>query len=213
MERWFASDHHIRHENIIAFCNRPFESVAQMDEQLLEYHNAFVKPQDHVTFLGDVTLRRGGQQDKEWFVKEMRKYHGHKRLHLGNHDHFPIRTYLDAGFEKIYATWRDEQGLLFSHFPLHPTSLGSAVANVHGHIHQNRSPEPVMWIDKATQRLMSKPYINVCVEVTNYRPISYDELLERIKHAKGEFDGCKVGEEVIRSLKPTNSDSDERRQG
>lgn len=182
MKRWFASDHHIGHANIIGFAKRPFKDVGEMDEELLTYHNEFVKPEDHVTFLGDVTLRRGGAQDRLWFIKEMRKYNGHKRLHLGNHDHFPIKVYLDAGFEKIYATWRDEQGLLFSHFPLHPTSLGSAKACIHGHIHQNDSPSPAMRLGKDGKWII-QPYINVSVEVTNYHPISVEEVNARVDKA------------------------------
>lgn len=187
MTRWFCSDHHISHANIIRFASRPFKNVIEMDEELLTYHNAFVKPEDHVTFLGDVTLRRGGKQDRDWFIGEMWKYNGHKRLHLGNHDHYPMKTYIEAGFEKIYSTWRDEQGLLFSHFPLHPTSLGTAIANVHGHIHQNPGPPPVLYLDRKTEQVGCKPYVNVCVEVTNYRPICYDELMARVR--KGIEDG------------------------
>ena len=187
MTRWFSSDLHLSHGNIIGYTGRPFKDIREMDEQLLEAHNMFVKPEDHWSCLGDVTIRRGGRLDKEWFIREIRKYNGHKRLYLGNHDHFPIQTYLDAGFEKIYATWRDEQGILFSHIPIHPMSLGSARANVHGHTHQNpdypphvgKSKEGVKWC---------KPYINISVERTNYRPISIDEINERIRLVKEQYD-------------------------
>lgn len=185
MDRFFCSDHHLLHENIIKYGKRPFNHVTEMGERLLEYHNAVVRPSDHVSFLGDLTMLRGGRQNREWLIKEIRKYHGHKRLYLGNHDHFPIQVYLDCGFEKIYATWRDEQGILFSHMPIHTQSLGFSVkANVHGHIHQNKSPDPVIWIDKKTQEVRFKPYVNVCLEATGYRPISYDELEARIKGEK-----------------------------
>lgn len=163
-----------------------------MDDALVSYHNDTVKPQDHVSFLGDVTIRRGGRVQKEWFCKLIRSMHGHKRLYLGNHDHFPIQTYIDAGFEKIYATWRDEKGILFSHIPVHPQSMGSAIANVHGHIHQNPDFEPVMTIDKKTQRVVYRPYVNVSVEVIDYRPVQYDNLLHMIKMRKGEWEGVKV---------------------
>jgi len=147
-----------------------------MNDALVTYHNEIVKPQDHVSFLGDVTLKRGGKQDKEWFIAEMKRYNGHKRLYLGNHDHFPIKTYLEAGFEKIYATWRSEDGIIFSHIPIHPRSLGSAIANVHGHIHNIPDYDSAVIADRII------PYINVCVEVMDYRPISRCELLNRIKN-------------------------------
>ena len=185
---WLASDHHIDHENIIRFCGRPFHDVVEMNQKMLALHNETVKPQDHVYFLGDVTLRRGGKVDREWFINEVKRYHGHKRLILGNHDHLPTKTYLEAGFEKIYGTWRGLGSFIMSHIPLHPTSLGSASANVHGHIHQNHSPTPVLYIDKEG-RLKSKPYINVCLEATGYRPIHLDTVNKWIARVKDETEG------------------------
>lgn len=192
MERWFSSDLHLSHGNIIRYCSRPFKDIYEMDERLLTYHNELVKPEDHWSCLGDVTIRRGGRLDKEWFINTVRKFNGHKRLYLGNHDHFPIQVYLDAGFEKIYATWRDESGILFSHIPVHPNSLGAARANVHGHIHQNLSYPPYMGVDKETKRIWCKPYVNISVEVTNYRPINIDEINDRINKMKDEYDGVRI---------------------
>ena len=183
VHRWFSSDHHLSHGNIIKYQNRPFKNIYEMDEALLTYHNELVRPEDHVSFLGDVTIRRGGRIDKEWFKTEMRKYNGHKRLYLGNHDHFPIQVYIDAGFEKVYGTWRDESGILFSHIPVHPNSLGSANANVHGHIHGNPDYPPHQYTD-TEGHTRCKPYVNISVEVTEYRPISFDELEARIQKVK-----------------------------
>lgn len=200
MNRWFVSDHHLWHDNIIRFCKRPFSNVKEMNEALLTYHNAVVKPEDHVSFLGDVTLMRGGRQERELFINEVRKYNGHKRLYLGNHDHWPMKVYLDAGFEKIYATWRDQQGVLFSHVAIHPSSMGTATANVHGHIHNNQSGkfEPVIQIDKLANKIVYAPYINISVEVINYTPVHYDALTAMIAAARGEYHGSKVGPEVAR---------------
>lgn len=190
--RYFISDHHLFHENILKYCNRPFKDVKEMGEALLTYHNEVVRPEDSVSFMGDVTIRRGGRIDKEWFCREINKYNGHKRLYLGNHDHFPIQTYIDAGFEKIYATWRDEKGILFSHIPVHPNSLGSAKANCHGHIHQNPNYPPHVFKDQ-DGRTRYKPYINLSCEAVDYRPVSYDQLLAKIDAAKGEYEGHKLG--------------------
>lgn len=185
---WFSSDLHLGHENIISFCNRPFTNAREMDEALLDYHNMFVKPSDHWYNLGDVTMRRGGRQDQEWFINLIRKFNGHKRLLLGNHDHFAPEVYLRAGFEKIFATWRGFEGFILSHIPIHPASMGNAGANVHGHIHNNQGGDfpPVMHINKRTQEVILKPYINISVEVTDYHPITLEQVHERIKKAKGE---------------------------
>src|SRR6266496_3172970 len=171
---WFTSDHHFSHENIIKYSSRPFASAKEMDEALVENWNAVVKPEDHIYHLGDVTMIRGGRIQQEWFCNLIHSLNGHKRVFLGNHDHFPIEVYLRAGFEKVYATWRSYDKLIFSHIPIHPESMSSASGNVHGHIHTNPSPKPVLQLDK-DKKVLVKPYVNVCVEVTGYRPINLDE--------------------------------------
>ncbi len=148
MERYFISDTHFGHTNII-------------------------------THLGDVTMDRGGKGQQLKFKAFMERLNGHKRLHLGNHDHFPIKVYAEV-FEKVYATWRDDGGILFSHIPVHPTALGSAKANIHGHIHANKSPKPAERIGKYG-KTEYVPYVNISVEVTDYRPLHYDEILTRVK--------------------------------
>lgn len=158
-----------------------------MHDALLTFHNEVVKPNDHVSFLGDVTILRGGKFDKERFTHEIRRYNGHKRLYLGNHDHWPVKLYLEAGFEKIYATWRCEEGFICSHFPLHPRSLSSATANVHGHIHQHPAYEPIVFngreLDKQDQQPRVVPYINVSVEAVGYKPVNKDDILQQIRRA------------------------------
>lgn len=191
-DRWYISDHHLGHYNILKYGERPFKTLAEMHDALVQFHNELVKPQDHVSFIGDLTLKRGGRLDKEWISAEIKRYNGHKRLYLGNHDHMPVEFYRSIGFEKVYATWRSEEGFITSHIPLHPRSLGSATANVHGHIHQNPAYDPVVFeaneVDRGqkSRRKMPKrivPYINVCVEAVNYRPIHLDEILTIIRKA------------------------------
>lgn len=190
--RWFSSDLHLSHENIITYCKRPFANVREMDESLIVFHNELVKPEDHWTCLGDVTMKRGGKQEKEWFIRTVKRFNGHKRLFLGNHDHFPIQTYIDAGFEKIYATWRDDDGLLYSHIPIHPKSFSSARANIHGHIHEAKAYPPFHVTDEHGARVVTKPYINLSVEATNYRPVDHDQVKHLVQQAKSEWEGIKI---------------------
>jgi calcineurin-like phosphoesterase family protein len=184
-DRWYCSDHHLGHYNIIEYGERPFKNLAEMHDALVTYHNEVVKPQDHVSFLGDVTIKRGGRLDREWLIAEMKRYNGHKRLYLGNHDHMPVKVYLIA-FEKVYGTWRSEEGIICSHIPIHPQSVGNVIANVHGHIHQRPNFEPVKipkYVSKGGKQMPARvvPYINVSVEAINYRPIHLDEILAKIK--------------------------------
>lgn len=140
-----------------------WDRAEDADAYMQEMWNQTVQPGDHVWHLGDVSMNRTAVQQDQ-FIRFMRSLHGHKRLVLGNHDHFPMYVYTAAGFEKIVSYHR-HAGLVYSHVPLHPDGLASPkiIANVHGHIHERPSPPG--------------KYVNVSVEQINYTPISIDEVL------------------------------------
>lgn len=176
MEIWFSSDLHFHHLNIIRYCNRPFANPKEMNEYLVERHNAYVKPQDHWYNLGDVTMERDNQGRG---LEIVAKLNGHKRLIFGNHDHYAAKHYLKY-FEKVMAVQNIDR-IEFSHFPIHPLSMGSYLANVHGHIHDKPNYDPVLRVDKTTGRVWVQPYINISVEKTAYRPVSLDEIKTMIR--------------------------------
>ena len=50
---WFISDTHFGHENIIRFCNRPFQNAEEMNAELIRRWRETV-PEDGIVFhLGD----------------------------------------------------------------------------------------------------------------------------------------------------------------
>ena len=51
---FFTSDLHLGHENCIRLCNRPFSSIEEMDETLMENWNHKVTGTDTVYILGDL---------------------------------------------------------------------------------------------------------------------------------------------------------------
>jgi hypothetical protein len=53
MNIWFSSDTHYGHERIIELAKRPFSSVEEMDEVMIERHNARVRPGDQFFHVGD----------------------------------------------------------------------------------------------------------------------------------------------------------------
>lgn len=171
------SDTHFGHENIIHYCNRPFASASEMDEVLVDNWNRVVAPQDHIYHLGDVTMERGSKSgpQAQRLIRLIQRLNGKKRLILGNHDHFPVQVYLEAGFEKIRGTGRWLESCWLSHFPIHPQSLGRARACIHGHIHDSDTYRPALVEDRLV------PYWNVSVEVTNYTPVALEDLLVRLK--------------------------------
>jgi len=166
---YFISDTHFFHDNILKFTDkdgktiRDFSDVTEMNERMVEKWNARVKPQDKVYHLGDVAC---GVKKTSEFTELMYRLNGHLRLMLGNHDNITHPAY--KRFEKI-ELWTGgkfkDRGFVASHIPLRPDQFRGGEVNVHGHTHQN---------------LVEGPYINVCVEHTDYTPVHIDEIIARI---------------------------------
>ena len=173
---FFISDTHFGHENILTFKGsegeliRPFSSAEEMDELMVQRWNETVREGDHVYHLGDVTMDRK-------FLPILARLNGRLRLVRGNHDIFRTKFYLQY-FDEVYGV-RVLDNYIFSHIPLHPQSMGRFAGNVHGHLHNNPSPEPVMRLDKVSQKVTWAPYISVCVEQTLYRPLSFEEVRQK----------------------------------
>lgn len=165
---FFTSDSHFDHANFLKFKDdnlhpiRDFPSVEAMNELMIERWNSVVTPQDKIYHLGDVTFR------VKDFHKIVSRLNGHKRLVLGNHDD-PKNYELTRWFDKI-GIWRifKEENFVCTHVPIPPDQFRHKVQyNVHGHIHQNVIDDP--------------RYVNVCVEQTDYTPLSMDQLKARFK--------------------------------
>lgn len=186
VEKYIVSDWHLFHHNILEYAERPFKDVAEMNDALLTYHNELVKPQDHYYMLGDATILRGSPNGKQatMFKDLVRKFNGHGRIILGNHDHFLPQVYMEAGFKVIRGSGRWLDNILLSHYPVHPNSIGTATANVHGHCHEKPDLPPARSKGyKEDDPEIIRPYISVCVERTSYRPLSLEEVKSRIAEA------------------------------
>ena len=163
---WIISDTHFGHGNIIRYCNRPFETIKEMDETMMQNWNKTVKPEDTVWHLGDVYFHQGHSA--------LHCLNGRKFLILGNHDN-PKDQRLTKIFEEIML-WKNFRnfGLCFSHMPLHKEQFNfHGLQNVHGHVHDKDvdKDDMALYNGKSFNR-----YRNVCVEKTNYTPINIDEL-------------------------------------
>lgn len=67
---WFTSDSHFGHTNIMRYCFRPFLSVEEMNETILDNINAVVHPGDTLYHLGDWSFdktRRSNTNNAEVF--------------------------------------------------------------------------------------------------------------------------------------------------
>lgn len=80
-KKFYIADLHFGHKNSIKYDDRPFDSVDEMDAELVKRWNETVGPGDIVYVLGDMFW-----QPPKRAIETIRKLHGQKFLILGNHD-------------------------------------------------------------------------------------------------------------------------------
>jgi calcineurin-like phosphoesterase family protein len=180
---FFCSDHHFAHNNILTFKNwdgsmlRPgFIDVEHMNETMVERHNAVVKPEDRVYFLGDVAMGKRG-------LEYLSRMVGRKVLIKGNHDKESVNTYMKY-FDDIRGSHQFD-GMILTHIPIRPQSLGRWGTNVHGHLHSNNvllgDPPAGDEYEAEPKGQIDTRYFCVAMEQVNYTPISLEELKAAIK--------------------------------
>lgn len=185
---WFSSDIHFGHKNIIDFCNRPWETVDEMNEGIIENFNRFISPEDTLILVGDLCM---GKKDDS--IPLLARIKGRKIIVPGNHDPFHTsaekrewkrkewkqRYFDEGGINSIHPEQFncsiDGQRVRVCHFPytgdsqeedryanLRPVDEGHWL--IHGHVHD-------AWQVNGRQ-------INVGVDVWSYNPVHIDTIKE-----------------------------------
>lgn len=184
---FLVSDTHFGHAGVCRFtCDdgvtkiRPWTDPDEMDEAMVKAWNERVKPTDKVYHLGDVVINRKA-------LNILHRLNGDKVLIRGNHDIFKDEDYRQH-FRELRA-YHVMNGMILSHIPLHPESLGRFGVNIHGHTHQRR----VMKDNGYGGQVVDTRYHCVCVEQTpDFAPILFEDVLKRIEEEGGSV-GFKNG--------------------
>lgn len=198
--RWFTSDLHLYHGNILKYCPmRPYATVEEMNEMLVLNWNALVKPDDIIYCLGDFSMTI---KPVETFTSRL---NGYKILIHGNHDWTHpyhkksrgegkqerlIAEYKSYGWSEIHEQLIIElEGIgivRLCHLPYsgpkdhhvddkyakyRPSDDGTILLN--GHVHQS-------W--KMERSPLGTLMLNVGVDVHDMKPISELEVIELIKN-------------------------------
>jgi calcineurin-like phosphoesterase family protein len=183
---FLVSDTHFGHAGVCRFTHedtgvkiRPWTDPDEMDEDMVRMWNETVRPNDKVYHLGDVVINRKA-------LKILHRLNGDKVLIRGNHDIFRDEEYR-THFRELRA-YHVMNGMILSHIPIHPESLGRFGVNIHGHLHTRR----VMMDNGYRGQVIDPRYHCVCVEQTDFRPILFEDVIKRIKEEGGEV-GFKNG--------------------
>lgn len=178
MSKFFSSDQHFGHTQIIEYAKRPFSSLEEMHEKLISNWNECVKPKDTIFVVGDLSFMH--QKD---FGNVASRLQGNKILIRGNHDRYNIGTYVKYGFtvyEEVMMKLAGQKVRL-SHYPYaypwykRPFAFKSELRFmerrpkkvkdeflIHGHTH--------------TKKRMINNMIHAGVEAWNYYPVSESEI-------------------------------------
>ena len=78
---WFTSDMHLGHDKDFVTKARGFETVEEMNAEIIRRWNERVYPDDEVYVLGDLTLG-----DVEEGIRLIAKLNGYLHIMRGNHD-------------------------------------------------------------------------------------------------------------------------------
>lgn len=175
---YISSDSHFDHANVLKFIDektgiriRPeFDTIEEMNEEIIKRHNSVVSVNDTFYHLGDVGF------NKNKLNNILPRLNGKKRLVLGNHDGSTkdwFEMYFKY-FEKIMES-RRMGDVLFTHRPAFLGETEERIkASVFGHIHEKNIDDP--------------RYLNLSVEQINYTPISLDDIKEIYKNRGIEID-------------------------
>ena len=177
---YFTSDLHFDHQNIIKYCNRPFESVEEMNETIIANWNKTVRAKDTCYILGDVFM-----YNTEHARECLERLHGHKYLILGNHDPFSETPVPGPVFEwvKYYFKLRwDHKKFILFHYPI--VSWDGAARDISYHLHGHSHNGPEYNIE---QRAAGLKRYDVGVDANHFKPVSIEEIVAFFEE-KGEVE-------------------------
>lgn len=183
MKVFFTGDLHFGHENVLAFDNRPFESIEQMDAELIRRWNAKVGKGDLVYVLGDM-IWKTRNDDAPSLIKSL---NGQIILIKGNHDRFLHNAKAKAAlagikdYDDISVTLEDgtTRRCILSHY-FTPMYNGHRYQAIHLHAHSHFTDEADFEVDYA-ERLNKQgcknEIYNVGCMYWNYEPVTLDEII------------------------------------
>lgn len=175
---FFTSDTHFCHSRVIAYSERPFANVAEMNEALIHNWNSVV-PKDGIVFhLGDFCF--GSKKDWNEILDQL---NGSIHLILGNHDMRESRRGFMSRFASVQMERMIEVGdrrILLNHYPLLCYAQEKYYWQLFGHIHTNPRNNKILSRERM-QLLMPKQY-DVGVDNNNFTPVSFHQLEEIIRY-------------------------------
>ena len=183
----YIADMHFDHADIIPYDNRPFDSIEEMNDALVQNWNRVVRdPEDLTWILGDFCMGNA-----ERWRELLGKLNGRKSLILGNHDNRDavnaVRNLLEDVSE--YREILDgEQHVVLCHYPVFGfRDHYFGWLHLYGHVHASYE-----WnVTENAKRLLQRLYVrdDVCrmynvgamMRYMAYTPRTLEEIIAQDK--------------------------------
>ena len=169
-QKFYISDCHFGHANVIGFDKRPFADVEEMDRCMMEYWNQCVQKEDEVYILGDFQYRSA--KGPVWYLQRLK---GKKYLIIGNHDSktlkYPGALDYFEGVDKMMQITDNDRQLCLCHFPICEWNAYYRNSyHLFGHIHGRLADTCLI------MRSRRNAY-NAAACINNYRPSTLEEII------------------------------------
>jgi len=161
---FMTADEHYGHANILKFCKRPFDSVEEMDQALIDNHNERVSKDDTTIHAGDFTLK-----SKEFATSIIKQLNGSHTFLKGSHDYWLPQNHKVRIEQKFNGYF-----IVIDHYCMR-TWARSHFNSIHlfGHSHNKLES-----IGKS---------MDIGVDTNNYYPYSLDEIINIMKTKPDNF--------------------------
>ena len=164
---WYTADTHFGHDNIIRYCDRPFNTSRDMDSKIISNFRQRISEDDDLWIVGDFAFGKKSR-DKIYLEEIFEALPGRKHLVVGNHD----------GPKTLELPWESVEQLVevkdgpgkarhtLCHYPMVAWNRSNRGAlQFFGHVHKN-------WRG-------ARKSVNVGVDVWDFSPVNFEDIVER----------------------------------
>lgn len=189
---YITSDLHFHHRNVIKYCNRPFDSIEEMNKAMIDQWNSKVNDDDDIIFVGDLFFCN---MTKAKEILDQLK--GNIHVVWGNHDdvlriskkqikmgYRPVKKEFEPYFtshqDYLELNYKDHM-FVISHFPMlswHQQHRGSIM--LHGHCHGSLPNDE------------TKLIMDVGIDNTSFKIWNLDEIITIMDLRKEDIDRKKL---------------------
>ena len=183
---YFISDLHFGHQNCLAFDNRPFNTIKEHDQYIIDKWNEVVGIDDDVYILGDISWHNSSRT-----IEIFKQLNGNKHLIKGNHDGGLLKN---ATLRSLFVEITDYKELdigngksiVLSHYPI-PCFKNHFYGwyHLYGHVHISFEWNMMESVKRQMTALYDKQCemynVGAMIPYINYQPRTLEEIIERSK--------------------------------